>query len=158
WKYRNELRSSKFLRVVLPILLFIAFLDTPILSESVWRVISRIAQGSWRFYIFIVLIIAIFVALSGQLALQKWGSAMVWFWMFGALLPLILILGNFHFFGHTNDPPGDRPEYLPAHVSQSLSSTLSTGFYQPAQNTDASQYHISGPTRISFHRFYWPAW
>jgi hypothetical protein len=160
----------------------VAFLQIPIITLPLWRhvLILGVIQGTWRFFIYIVLFSAILIGTARTPIARKAATAIVCLWTIGAVLPVLLAIYNVHLYHHETPTGGEPPEYIPVyslHAGPAFDSMLTNhvndphvlpmGFlgkdeYIHAQTIGPVEEHyeilLHSTRSMTFHRFYWPAW
>ena len=152
-------REVTVLRLSVTVFAIFIFLDLPIVSVPIWPYISVLVQGTWRSYIYFLMIPAVATAVATTATMRKSVTFIVALWSLGAILPLVLILADIHFYSHDAGRTGDTNEYLPKDASISIVQS------EPVQTKVSSNQpvivsSVQSPVGITttFHQFYWPAW
>ncbi|MDP4200298.1 MAG: hypothetical protein Q8922_10270 [Bacteroidota bacterium] len=169
------------LRSGLAITVVVVLLELPIVRSFLWGSVPYLAliQGSWRFFILLLLFIAMFVALAKTRKLVAASNVIVLIFGVSAILPAMMIVFNLHLFPHHNDPLTDQMEYAPAYTlsnQAALDSLLpasapiilsSSHETKPSDHivsirgtmtSDEYDVQLAANRQVTFHRFYWPAW
>ncbi|MFI5201301.1 MAG: hypothetical protein ACHQNE_02825, partial [Candidatus Kapaibacterium sp.] len=155
WKgSRLEQSERTVLRLGLALFGLFLFFDTPLLSEPAWRLISTLAQGTWRNYIYFLLFDCAVTATARTTMLRRRVLFVTALWTIGALLPILLVLSNIHMYPHDPGRTGDTPEYLPKHSNTAFLAAIESPVISPT-DTDVV---VPGPGIVTFHRFWWPGW
>jgi hypothetical protein len=175
------------LRIAWSISILILLLDLPI-SIPVWRYVPIVSlvQGPWRFYIFVVVLLAILIGISQHPKLHRLIVGTISIWMIGALIPIMLVIFDFHVYTHHITVSLDPSEYLPAGATDSVfASNMPERFLPVLEHLSplpcsiilpplspqeyctrwsfgamAETFLVSlqTPRVATFHRFQWPAW
>ena len=153
-------------------------LETPFLSWSLWYhfLILEFTVGAERYYIELVVFVAVLVGIARSERMRSAARTIVWLWTFGALFPALLVLFNIHVFSHSQALPHDPAEYLPIYtVSEDSLSQIRNREHVPpvlasfqageqirlqrhGSTFDVFDVTTYQPLVATFHRFYWPQW
>jgi hypothetical protein len=181
---RKEQISSgekALLRMAMALTALILVLEIPLIGRPVLSSVPMIdlIQGTWRFYIDIVLLASCVVGVARSESLRIASKQIVWIWVVGAMLAMGPILFHVHLSTHQGTRVADPPEYAPIYTLknhdtlEAVFSTLTdmTPIVMPSnsgENTvallrsspDREVYAVSFRKKatVAFHRFYWPAW
>ena len=165
---------------------FVLALDLPI-SVYLWRYIPlfSLIQGPWRIYTLVVFLFAIWVGTVPDKKIQRWTTTVISIWTVGALLPVLLIIFNVHFYHHHITEEDDPATFLPVSARSSLFSENRPDIFLPllgslptapcmlkshdsssdkcerissVPNEDVFAINFSRPHEVTFHQFNWPAW
>ncbi len=175
------------LRIAAGVALLVFLLDLPI-SLPVWRHIPlfSLIQGPWRFYICIVMLFAMVIGIFQTPKLRRLIVGTISIWMLCALLPITIVLLDYHVYAHHVTVDVDPAGFLPAGATASVFASNTPERFLPALEhlsllpcsiasppLSAQEYctrssfaattetfHISlrTPRVATFHRFQWPAW
>ncbi|HET6402589.1 MAG TPA: hypothetical protein VFH95_14485 [Candidatus Kapabacteria bacterium] len=159
---------------------FIALLELPFLSRPLYAGVQpfMLIQGSWRFYIQLVMIAIVAVAIARTPAMKRASRSIAWIWILGAIAPALLVIFNLHVYQHATEPASDPTEYLPVytiHVQMEGYGKFKQHSADPAAlaNLEGNEHlsvQMPNPTsenvlaslsqahRVVFHRLYWPYW
>jgi hypothetical protein len=155
-KHAGSLR--KFIQAGILLTAVIAILEIPVMTKWLWSMVPpfTIIQGIWRFYVQLMLFVAIFVAVAHAETMQRAARILVRITMIGALIPICFVIFDIHVFRQGESNYNDPPEYR----------TIYTGSYQ--QTLSNTKLHADDPpvmrsttnaaTLATFHQFYWPYW
>lgn len=176
-------QERKISQLTLAVLVLILLLEIPPIGRPLLTKIPllQLVQGTWRFYIDVLLLGACAVGVANNQNMRKAARQVIWIWGAGALLPATLIVLNLHLGTHQIGPTVDPPEYMPIYFhSEDRLLARDSGIFEssgisrmssPSSNgrptlalvreePDRKQYAVSLPSNASviFPRFYWPAW
>lgn len=169
------------LRIGLAITILLIVLEIPAIGRPVFSYVPviELVQGTWRFYIDIVLLASCIVGIASSAALQRAAKQIIGIWIAGAMFPMALILMNIHISAHQQTQSTEPPEYAPIYTLKDhgkLESALShlnnmapivTGSRDGESviipivngpNREEYSVNFGSPSTVTFHRFYWPAW
>jgi hypothetical protein len=178
-KITIEERSLLRMGMVMTILLLV--LEIPPIGRPVLSSVPMInlIQGTWRFYLDVVLLVSCVIGIARSEPLRQAGTQIIWIWLVGAIFCMIPILLHFHFSQHQETHLMDPPEYAPIYTLKNhdsletcFSHFTNIGPIMSDSNIDGStitlnrnsaeqqEYILNArrPMRVTFHRFYWPAW
>jgi hypothetical protein len=166
-------------QIGLAIAALVAFLGIPVISVPFWKFLPPLPliQDSWRFYSYGLLFVVVMVGIGTSSMLRKASRAIVWLWVLGAFVPIVLVVFHIHLYQHFERPSNVATEYLTTYAvsRDSIVPTMQRHEHDaPAlamlfenermelagQSPTADTLHVSlrSPRRIAYHRFYWPAW
>ncbi len=165
--------EKNIFQFTLAVLAFIVVLEVPPIGRPLLTKMPllELVQGTWRFYIDVVLLGACVVGIARTAAMQKAARQIIWIWSAGALLPAVLIVLNLHLGTHQVGPAVDPPEYHPIYVhagdsvlegaKDGIEFATGRGYIRPiTEKPDREDDSVSSSSAglVTFHRFYWPAW
>ena len=182
-KHKKELQSIEriAIRAGLAICLFIILLEIPFIGSPLLGSVPllQLIQGTWRFYIDIVLLGAIVVGIAKSDAIKKAGRRIVWVMTLAAFPPVLLIVFNIHLYPHYIAAASDPFEYAPVYTLKNgagleamlhLHSEAPPAIVSYVIDNDRvdrvvkkpcmEEYNanLSASRSVIFHRFFWPAW
>jgi hypothetical protein len=139
----------------------------------------QLIQGTWRFYIDIVLFCALVVGIASSEELVQASRKIVYLWTLAAIPLMFLIIFNFHLYPHHPLDFSEPAEYVPIYAlsnhreldsilrSHATDLPLCASYLESGEHLKQivnlpylQKYDVvllSTRNTIS-HRFYWPAW
>ena len=156
-------------------------LEIPAIGRPVLSTVPMInlVQGTWRFYVDIVLLASCLIGVARSESLRKAAKQIMWVWVTGAMLAMALIVLHVHLSTHQKTRASDPPEYVPIYTLKNH-DTLEAVFsnlknMDPIVRTsgggansislrnndpEREEYTVNFETEttVTFHRFFWPAW
>jgi hypothetical protein len=159
----------------------IAFLEIPSLTTWLWYMVPpfTIIQGIWRFYVQLMLFVAVVVAIASTENMQRMAQRLTVLTAVSAAIPIMLIIFDVHVFRHFEGAATDPTEYRPLsagsyaqtieHTEQHQKEPFAVAAFEPADEfwIDSAQcspsqvrYNVklSESRLVTFHRFEWPYW
>jgi len=179
---KNKLTTSEetALKVFLSIAAFIFVLEIPPISIPLWKApILYLIQGSWRFYIVLVLLVVAVVAVAENAMLRRATSAAIIVWSLGSGIALIVAISGHHFNRHKDGDIVDPPEYATIYSLRDrdafeamtrehaddpiafISSSQPGDSIQRRTATGTNQnldVRLASARMVTFHQLYWPPW
>ncbi len=177
-------QESRGIRVAAMICSAIVFLQIPVVSLPIWEHVPGfdLIQGGWRFYIDVVILVSILVAVARHTFMQRAMTFVATIWALGSIYPIFLVMLHIHPSKHFDGRPNfDAPEYASVFTKFVVSATLEDlvdrhasepellpwGNITPSESflahprlatSQTLDLNFTQPHRVTFHRSYWPAW
>ena len=139
----------------------------------------QLIQGTWRFYIDIVLFGAILIGVATSDSMIRVSWNVIGIWTFAAFPPILLIVFNIHFYPHHPLHFLEPPEYIPVHTmsgSEQLDSILRNHTSDSSLSVPSLELgerlvrittlpylekydiNLKSSKNAVLHHLYWPAW